>query len=254
MALFMDGPISSLEDLTAQDTQIATVASVEGIDATQKMALAQEELALEITTLLNASRRAEEAFWLTAQPRVDRVVVTRPLKLWHTFRSLEMVYEDAYSSQLNDRYAAKRKQFHERVGWAYERLLALGIGIAWSPVPRAQQPQVVSAPGNLANGTYYVAMTWVNAKGEEGSPSVVTAVTTTGSAFLVTPGAAPASATGWNIYAGSDPESLSRQNGWLNTLTETWTQPDTVASGGSGPGCGQAPNCLLPMPRTILRG
>ncbi len=57
MALFTDGLMSGLEDLAAQDAQISTVASVEGIDVTQKMALAQEELGLEIITLLNGSRR-----------------------------------------------------------------------------------------------------------------------------------------------------------------------------------------------------
>jgi len=124
-----------MEDLTAQDTQLSNVASVEGIDVTQKLVLAQEELALEITTLLSGSRRAEQAFWLAAQPTIADVVVTPALKLWHTFRTLEMVYGDAYSSQLNDRYAAKRDQFHERANWAYERLLLLGIGIAWFPIP-----------------------------------------------------------------------------------------------------------------------
>ena len=36
MALFTDGPISCIEDLTAQDSQLLNVASVEGIDMTQK--------------------------------------------------------------------------------------------------------------------------------------------------------------------------------------------------------------------------
>ena len=45
--------------------------------------------------------------------RSRQVVVTPPLKLWHTFRTLEMVYGDAYNSQLNDRYAGKRDEFHE---------------------------------------------------------------------------------------------------------------------------------------------
>jgi hypothetical protein len=254
MALFTDGLVSGMEDLTAQDTQLANVASVEGIDVTQKLGVAQEELAIEITTLLNGSRRAEQAFWLTAQPQMENVVVTPPLKLWHTFRALEMVYGDAYSSQLNDRYAAKRDQFHERAGWAYERLLVLGLGIAWSPVARARMPQVVGAAGNLANGTYYVSMTWLNGKGGEGAPSVPTTLTTTASTFLVQPAPAPACATGWNVYAGSDPEAMSRQNGSPIAVSQTWLQPNAMASGGSEPGWGQSPDCQMPMPRIILRG
>ena len=165
MALFTDGLVSAMEDLIAQDSQLGNVASVEGIDVTQKLGLAQEELALEIITLLSGSRRAELAVWLSTQPKIENVVVTPVLKLWHIFRTLEMVYEDAYSSQLNDRYAAKRDQFRKRATWAYERLLLLGIGIAWSPIPRAQLPQVVNAAGSLPDATYYASMTWTNALG-----------------------------------------------------------------------------------------
>ena len=254
MALFTDGLVSGMEDLTAQDTQLSNVANVEGIDVTQKLALAQEELALEISTMLSGSRGAEQAFWLNARPQIDNVVVTPALKLWHTFRALEMVYGDAYSSQLNDRYAAKRDQFHERSGWAYERLLLMGIGIAWSPVPRPRQPQVVSAGGGLPNGTYYVSMTWVNGKSEEGAPSTPATITTAGSTLLVEPTAAPAGATGWNVYVGSDPDALSRQNPSPIAVSQTWLQPNTIADTGSGPGWGQSPNCLMPMPRVILRG
>ena len=254
MALFTDGPISGMENLMAQDTQLPNVASVEGIDVTQKLVLAQEELALELSTLLTGGRGAEQAIWMSAQPSIANVVVTPALKLWYTFRVLEMVYGDAYSSQLNDRYAAKRDQFHERANWAYERLLLLGIGIAWSPVPRAREPQVVSAAGGLANGTYYVMMTWLNAKSEEGAPSVATVITTTGSTFLVQPQAAPARATSWNVYAGADTEALSRQNESPIPAGQTWLQPSAVTTGGSAPGWGQSPNYLMAAPRMILRG
>ena len=52
MALFTDGPVSSIEDLKGQDTQLLDVASVEGIDVTRKLALAQEEIAVELAALL----------------------------------------------------------------------------------------------------------------------------------------------------------------------------------------------------------
>ena len=87
---------------------------------TRKLALAQEELGLELETLLSQLRTPLLLGGLNAPPAVDQVVVTPPLKLWHTFRTLEMVYGDAYNSQLNDRYAGKRDQFHERAKWAYE--------------------------------------------------------------------------------------------------------------------------------------
>jgi hypothetical protein len=243
-----------MEDLTAQDTQLANVANVEGIDVTQKLALAQEEVALELRTLLEGSRRADLAFWLAPQTTLRNVVVTPALKLWHTFRCLEMVYRDAYSNQLNDRYAAKRDQFEERATWAYEKLLLLGIGIALSPVPRAAEPQVLSVPGNLPAGTYYVAIAWTNSKGEEGEPSVATTITVAGSTLLVQPAPLPEGATGWNVYTGVDPEDMWLQNGSPIAARQTWLQPNAMATGGRAPGSGQAPSYLLPMPRMMLRG
>jgi hypothetical protein len=254
MALFTDGPVSGMEELTAQDTQLANVANVEGIDVTQKLFLAQEELALELETLLDGRRRAEQAFRPALQPTVRNVVVTPALRLWHTFRALEMVYGDAYSSQLNDRYAAKRDQFQERANRAYEKLLLLGIGIAWFPVPRAAEPTVVSAAGNLADGTYYVTMTWTNSKGEEGAPSAPTTITTTQSTLLVQPAAPPSCAAGWNVYVGLDPTALSMQNGSPIAAAQTWLQPNAITSGGRAPGSGQEPGTMLPAPRMILRG
>ena len=137
---------------------------------------------------------------------------------------------------------------------AYERLTALGLGIVYVPVPRASEPQAVGAAGSLADDTYYVAMTWVNNKGEEGAPSVVVTITTTGSTLLVQPATAPTIATGWNVYLGTDPQTLYRQNGPVIPVGQTWLQPSALTTGSSGPGCGQAPNCLMPMPRVILRG
>ena len=107
MALFTDGEVSSIEDLRGYDTQLLDVANVEGIDVTRKLQLAQEEIATEVTTLLGRLRLPG---WLNAPPDPGRVVVTPPLRLWHSYLALEMVYRDAYHSQLNDRYAAKRDE------------------------------------------------------------------------------------------------------------------------------------------------
>src|SRR5262249_50770381 len=132
MALFTDGPASSMEDLTGQDSQLLDVASTEGIDVTRKLELAQEEVTLELGALLATN--------------IGDVVVTPALKLWHTFRTLELVYADAYQNQLNDRYAGKRDEFAKRVKWAYDMLIRTGIGIVTQPVPRAETPTLASAP------------------------------------------------------------------------------------------------------------
>ena len=259
MALFTDGSASSMEDLTAQDSQLLDVASVEAIDVTQKLALAQDELALELNALLTRLSYVDQLYWLAPQPNLGSVVVTPALKLWHTFRSLEMVYSDAYNSQLNDRYAGKRDQFHLSAKWAYETLVAAGIGVASVPVPRAAIPAVTAAaapaPGTpLPNGTYYVTVAWVNAAGEDGASALPATIATTGSSLLVQPaGAPPKTAAGWNIYMGVGPDSMALQNGSPIAIGQTWLQPAVVAAG-RPPGPGQRPTYLKPVPRVIQRG
>ena len=170
MALYTDGPPSSIEDLSAQDSQLLDVASTEGIDLTKKLALAHEQAGIEIEELLR--RRIPESGWNSTiqAPGLGSVVVTTPLRLWHTYRTLRLVYSDAYFNQSNDRYARKRDEFEQQARWAYEKLLNAGLGITSDPIPVAQTPNVTAAAGLLPGGTYYVTAAWVNATGEEGAP------------------------------------------------------------------------------------
>ena len=254
MALFTDGPISSMEDLTAQDSQLTNVASVEGIDVSQKIFIAQEQVAMDLLTALNRFGYVDQLFWLSPQPKLDRVVVTPPLKLWHTAHSLELVYGDAYNSQLNDRYAGRRDQFHVLAKWAYEKLIEIGVGIAAHPVPKAAMPTVTPFPGALADGLYYVTMAWDNAGGDEGGAATETAISTTSSTFLVGAATAPQTAAGWNVYAGASPDAMFRQNTSVLTVGQTWEQPAVLVQTGVLPGKGQNPTYLRPLPRVLQRG
>jgi hypothetical protein len=254
MPLFTDGPISSIDDLSAQDSQLLSVASVEGIDVTQKLALAQEELAMELHTLLMRFRYADQYFWLAPRLRLDAVVVTPPLKLWNTARALEMVYADAYNSQLNDRYAGKRDQFHALAKWGFEKLVQTGLGIAAQPLPRPAMPILAASPGTLPDGAYYVAMAWASSGGEEGAASVPNTINTASSTFSVQPGPAPDAATGWNVYAGTSPDAMIRQNASLLQPGQNWTAPSALTNTGKAPGDGQRPTYFQPIPRIIQRG
>lgn len=257
MALFTDAPPSSIDDLVAQDTQLLSVSQVEGIDLTQKLALAWDEVGLELSTMLNAFGSENRSFWQPPGPNLGTVVVTASLKLWHTFRSLEMVYEDACNSQLNDRYAGKRNFFHERARWACQKLAAIGIGIAATPVAKAAIPSVTAVPvpgASLADGTYYVTSAWVNQSGDEGAAADAASVTTFTGTFQVQPGPAPRNATGWNIYAGTDPNGMTLQNGTVLVAGQTWVQPVPLAASGRGPSTGQTPSYLKVVPQVIQRG
>jgi len=248
MALFTDGEVSSIEDLRGYDTQLLDVASIEGIDVTRKLLLARDEIAAEVETML---RRVA---WYRVPLDSSRVVVTPPLKLWHTYLTLEMVYRDAYRSQLNDRYAGKRDEFQEMARWAHDRVVQNGLGIANDPIGRGSSPTVQACGGALPDGTYYVAASWTNAAGEEGMPSTPATIQLAGSSFSARAAAAPANAKGWNLYAGSGPQGLTLQNASPLGLTGTWVQPDTISRGGRAAGTGQEPDYLLAVPRLIQRG
>ena len=244
MALFSDGEVSTIDDLRGYDTQLLDVANTEGIDVTRKLALAREELAADIGTLLGR---------LSAPPAENMVVVTAPLKLWHLFRTLELVYRDAYHSQLNDRYAAKRDEYRAMAKWAYDKVVQIGLGIANDPVERAGPPEVTPHTGVLADGTYYVAIAWTNQAGAEGMSSTPVAICTLGSSFLVEHGAPPTNVRGWNVYAGSYPQALIRQNESPLDLRAAWVQPDRLVTSGQLAGAGQQADYLLPVPRILQR-
>ncbi len=258
MALFTDGIPSTVDDLAAVDSQLLNVAHVEGIDVTQKLNLAQIDLGLELTTMLMANTYYGQSFWVTPKQNLGSVVVTPALKLWHTYRTLELVYGDAYNSQLNDRYQGKRNQFHGMAKQAYDKLRETGLGIATTPLPVAEAPTVAAeqagAGGNLSDGTYFAAAAWVDAAGEEGLASEPVAVITASSTFVVDAGVPPSTATGWNVYAGTDPNALTLQNAAAVETGVSWVQPGVLSTTGRGPGTGQAWNYLRPVPRVIQRG
>jgi hypothetical protein len=263
MALFTDGGISSIEDLSGQDSQLLNVANVEGIDVTRKLGLAQEELSLEIKGLL-----ARVSGWtspgciglatlpgLTNGSRgIRNVVVTPALKLWHTYRALDLVYRDAYNSQLNDRYGGKRDEYRAMAVWAYEKVVQSGIGIVWNPIEKAATPKVQAAAGGAPDGDYYVAVAWTSGAETEGASSLPESILVSGSSFRVVPAEAPSRATGWNVFVGTNLNALVRQNVSPLATDQSWLQPDVQLTAGRMAGTGQEPDYLQPVPRVIQRG
>ena len=254
MALFTDGFPASMDDLTAQDSQLLTVASVEGIDVTRKLALAQEQLGMELHEALNRLVSAGPFVQMGARQKLDRVVVTSPLRLWHACRTLELVYADAYNSQLNDRYAAKRDQFQKMAAAAYEKLIGEGIGISLTPIPKATSLILTPAGGGLPDGVYYATASWVNEAGQEGSCAEMASIATASSTYSAQLGTVPQGAVGWNLFAGVDPSAMTLQNAAPIAPGQAWVQPNPLSTTGRRPGDGQEPSYLQPAPRMIQRG
>lgn len=243
MALFTDGPATSLEDLAAQDSQLLNVANAEGIDLTVKLGLAHEAIGLELEELLQRG----------SSYRLTNVVVTPALRLWHTYRTLEWVYRDAFHSQLNDRYAAKRDQFRELSKWAYNRLVQAGVGITLMPVPRAPSPALRLGAGGLPEGMYYAAMAWVNAAGDEGACSTASAIEVSGTGFVAGARSTPADVIGWNLYAGTAEDTMTRQNASPLGLGDEWPVSALVETE-ARPGRGQAATLSHGISRVLQRG
>lgn len=254
MALFTDG-ISTIQDLTGQDSSLLATAQTENIDVSQKLTLAQQELGIELTTLLQRSNTYDWQFWLQPCPQLNNIVVTPPLQFWHVFQTLMLVYQDAYFNQLNDRYKGKRDQYQQLAKWAAEKLIQTGLGVVSDPLAQAAAPQLTSIPGGNAAATYSASVSWLNVENEEGQPSnPATLAVEEGNTLVVQPVNQPANATGWNVYVGISPTTLALQNTAPMPLDQVWVQGTPVSTIGQAPGTGQAPDYLRALPRVIQRG
>jgi hypothetical protein len=264
MALFTDGSISTLDQLAEQDSAVLDVASTEGIDAAAKLTLAQEELGVELMAAFSRcspSRTVPSLWWpgmgSTFQGilQLSNTAVTPPLRLWHTFRTLAMIYREAYSNQLNDRYLGKWNSYKELAKWATGMLFQIGIGVVSSPVSAAQVPDLNVLSGNQSATTYFAQVTWLNATSEEGAPSaIVSATAPDQNAIQVMPKSPPVNATTWNVYAGISIDSITLQNANPIDLLDSWIIPAGGLVTGAAPGTGQEPNYYYELPRYLQRG
>jgi hypothetical protein len=262
MALFTDAPISTLDQLAAQDSAALDVASTEGIDATAKISLAQDELGIEITAVSARSpfSPATVSVWwpgmvLTTTVQLSSIVVTPPLRLWHTFHTLELIYRDAYNNQLNDRYLGKWRAYTDLAKWASSMLMQTGFGVVSDPVTIAQSPQLDVISGVFQATTYFVQTAWLNARGEEGMASAVaSAAALDQNSVQVTANNPPANAVAWNAYAGTSIDSITLQNPVPITVGQPWFLPASGLVSGKSSGTGQAPNYYRVLPRYLQRG
>jgi hypothetical protein len=266
MALFTDGSISDVQDLIAYEANLVEVSDAEGIDLESKLRLAQSEIQVELGA---AGLRPGNIYWITpgwnstgaeinlSRFELNKVVVTPPMKLWHTFQTLAIVYRDAYNRKLNDKYLPKWSEYKELARWASNLLYQSGIGLVTQAAPRPAQPVVDGVSGTLLGATYYVRMTWVTGT-IEGAASLQAALTLADNQVLrVTPPAAPASPyaiTGWNVYIGTASGSESLQNAQPLALGQAWVLPGTGVITGKAVGMGQDPDFYRTVPRFVQRG
>ena len=261
--LFTDGTISTADNLTGYESELRAVASAEGIDLEIKLRLAQTEIGVE---LLAASVLPDTVSSRTVF-KLNQVVVTDALRLWHIFHTLAIIYRDAYNRRLNDKYLPKWKEYRELAEIASGQYLAIGVALSLNPLPAPAAPVIESvAGGSLPTATYFVRTTWLNAAGQESAPSptqakalaagqlprVSQAPSSASASALQAP--PPAQATGWFLYMGSESGGEQRQSGAPLALGASWTMPVGGLVAGAALPEGQPPDLLRPVPRTLQRG
>jgi hypothetical protein len=254
MALFVDGPACTIEDLTDQDSGLLDVSLDNGINVTTKLRLAHEEIKTDLQLWLRKPRPALPTPWAPVL-HIEQVIVSPPLKLWEAMHALTLVYRDAYFSQLVDRYQAKWQEYARLAANARESFIATGLPLASDPVPRANLPLLTSTPGPQSGGTFYASVAWVNATGQEGASSAASSITIgDGNLMVVAAVNAPPSAAGYRVYAGTSLSGMYLQNNVLLPVGITYLYIPGQVSQGPSPGFGQKPDYVRQMARTLLRG
>jgi hypothetical protein len=253
MALFVDGVVSTSEDLLAYESGLLDAARSEGIDIPTKIELAREEIEIELRGFL--AQAGEDDQWSNWKPQIENVAVSEPLHKWHTFQSLCLFYRDAYHSQLNDRFFSKWKEYERLSNWASRWLFQIGVGVVRNPILRPSRPELGFVPGPAAGATFFVAVTWINFDGQESSPSETATVTSLeGSLLVVTPSEAPANAQSWNVYAGPGSTEMALQNEMTLETGRCWTKTGAGFQSGRRPGSGQTGEALVTLRRVLQRG
>jgi hypothetical protein len=218
MALFTDGSIATIEDLKEYESAVLQTANIEAIDITAKLKLAQREIGFEIASFIGRHGYPSPG-------DLGRVVTSDTLLNLHCLRTLELIYRDAYNSQLNERYLGKWKEYTQAAARAFSIATELGIGMVSLPVSRPAIPTCGTEPGGVFGArTYYVSIAWQATNGSTGERSDLAITAVPVSALLSVAGAA-AGANGWYVYAGLSETELYRQNEMPLTPGALWVEP-----------------------------
>lgn len=254
--LFTDTAISTVADLAAYESEIRDVASIAGLDLEVKLRLAQTEVGVEL--LAAAAPGAPAAAGASPAIRLDQVVVTDALRLWHVFQTLAIVYRDAYNQKVNDKYLLKANEYRSLAKWAANLFFNIGVGLMFRPVAMPGGPVLGdTAGGSLPETTCFICVTWSDGRGGESAPSApLSYVVPAGHLLTVSVAGlpAPAEAAGWFPYVGLAADSEQRQLSEALPPAATWTLPETGLVSGPPVPDGQQPDCFRQVARVLQRG
>jgi hypothetical protein len=254
--LLTDGNPNNTEDLLVYESAILGVASTEAIDLNAKLGLATEEISEDVLdVLLDHTRAFDPQSTMRRTRGVSDVVVTPQLMRWHALHTLEVVYRDAFNNQLNDRYQAKCVEYRELSRNARDRTYHFGIGLVSIPLPQAQCPAFSFVAGFVPATMYYVQVSWISASGQVGAPSDQTTYETPADGLaVVTAVNPPAAATGFNVYMGLTPDTVTLQNSTAVAVGAGFTLSSSGLVTGMPPGSGQTADVYVVGGPVLRRG
>jgi len=224
---------------------VLDVANGEGIDLHAKLRVAQVEIEAEVESFLRWEDRGELA----------QVQVNAALCRWHTLKTLEAVYRDAYFSQLNDRYGERWRRYEGMAEAQERRYFDGGVAVVNTPVRRPERITVVVGDGAHEAATYWVQATFMDAGGRESAPSAVQVVSSPlPHTVMVSVPYARDGVTHWNLFAGLQEGEAGLQNAAPLALDETWTMPAEGIRGGRPAGNGQSVDAMVYRQGRLRRG
>lgn len=245
MALFVDGPVSTAGDLARLDAGLLDAAESHAINVTSKLELAHDALASDVQLWLDRLGTFQ----------LEQVVMTDAIRHWERMQALALVYRDAWFADLAERYRVRWDEYSRQSRDAYERFLASGMALVSVPLRKAIPPGLSSMAGPQQGGTFYAAVAWVNAAGQEGAASEISSLDIPdGRILLVTAGTAPRNAAGYNVYAGTSLGALTKRNDVPLPTGASFTYIPGSPTSSRQPGIGQDPDFIRPLRRTIPRG
>lgn len=253
--LLTDGSPNTIDDLRVYESAVAEVAHTEMIDLAVKLDLAVEEISQDVLDFLLDRTGADPRAAVRRGVGVFDVTVTRQLKRWHAVHALEIFYRDAFHNQLNDRYQAKFREYHELSKNAREHTFHFGVGLALTPIPQAPAPVFSSVAGSIPQTVYYARASWAGPAGQEGVPCAMTTYYAPAGALPVAQmNDPPAGATGFCVYLGLTSEALTLQNEIPVPIGQSFVLPETGLVQGRVPGEGQAGDVFISGTWMLRRG
>jgi len=259
MALFTDAAVVTLDDLLQFETSLVQIASSHGINVETKIRLARDAISDKLLLWLLRAGASDPQYLNRRFLGLSTIVVTPSLQRWLCFESLSRVFAEAYNVQLNTRFQGKWTEYQQEASQAAKLAFMSGLGIVYNPLPKPAMPLVSVQDGSAPPLAIFIETAWVDRHGNEGATSPVNGVIlggASGVAVEMAEGAVniPKAAVGWNAYAGTDEDDLTRQNNAPLSIGSTWQLPNTGFVDGSEALGGQQPNYYIILPRISQRG